>query len=176
MKTSLLLGPEHGHLILRSCLTPDDVRRFEQKFDRGPESECWLWKNMLFEHGYGRFQIVRKKYTFAHRVAYALAHGEVPAGKVVRHSCDVRRCVNPAHLSLGTQIDNLADAFKKGHYKRPRPQRQRLTPEDVLAIVQSTERVRVIARRYDISEGYVREIRAGRARRYVDRGAERRSA
>lgn len=53
---------------------------------------------------------------FAHRLAYELANGPIPKGLKILHSCDVPQCVNPAHLSVGTQRDNILDSIRKGRY------------------------------------------------------------
>lgn len=53
----------------------------------------------------------------AHRIAYVLYRGDIPKGLVVRHMCDVRDCVNPSHLELGTQIENIMDMVKRGRHK-----------------------------------------------------------
>lgn len=89
-------------------------RRVE-KTDAG----CWLWKGTRNAGGYGVTWDLQdnggKRYHVgAHRAAYAIIHGECPAGMVVMHTCDVRACVNPDHLRLGTQRDNVQDAVKKG--------------------------------------------------------------
>jgi hypothetical protein len=57
---------------------------------------------------------VRTRPTNAHRVAYALEHGYLPAGVVVRHTCDNKNCVRPSHLVLGSQADNMADRSARG--------------------------------------------------------------
>src|ERR1700684_1119117 len=93
----------------------------ETKFWRGAEKssedECWLWKGSLSDKGYGRIKL-RKRWIKAHRYSYELHHGEIPAGKLVLHSCDNRGCVNPKHLRLGTCMDNARDMVERGRANR----------------------------------------------------------
>lgn len=103
------------------------IARFLSKFDKG--SGCWLWKAGKFHHGYGMFNLGRdyrgkQHTTYAHRVAYVLEHGDIPAGMVVMHTCDVTSCVNPAHLKLGTQRENIRDASAKGRLPKTRQRRK----------------------------------------------------
>lgn len=87
--------------------------RFESKFIPVTESGCWLWLRGINAKGYGQFG--RKHGSDqAHRVAWELYRGQIPDGMNVCHSCDVRCCVNPDHLFLGTQKDNMQDCMKKG--------------------------------------------------------------
>lgn len=102
-------------------LTPQIIARFHTKYDKS-DVGCWLWKTGLYRNGYGMFYVSRVQgrqlNVQSHRVAYLLAGGELTDGLVVMHSCDTPACVNPAHLSLGTQADNVGDASRKGHYLR----------------------------------------------------------
>lgn len=86
---------------------------------------CWVWQATRTRAGYGQFWLGQKMES-AHRVAYTLTHGPIPDGLFVMHACDNPLCVNPAHLSLGTPSENVADMIAKGHrralgYTRPAP-------------------------------------------------------
>lgn len=76
---------------------------------------CWLWTGPLFHEGYGCVCVSgRRQPLYAHRLSYELFIGPIPVGKSVLHRCDVKNCVDPAHLFLGTHADNMRDAAAKG--------------------------------------------------------------
>ena len=83
---------------------------------------CWLWTGALVQpSGYAQFKMYygyrNYRNMYAHIFSYDLHKGPVPSGKQVCHSCDVRHCVNPRHLWVGTQSDNMQDMLKKGRNK-----------------------------------------------------------
>lgn len=78
---------------------------------------CWLWNGCLDTGGYGRLRRNGKAIS-AHRYAWELANGHIPFDLFVLHTCDVRNCVNPGHLFLGNQSDNMRDREEKGRANR----------------------------------------------------------
>lgn len=86
--------------------------RFEAKVSPVPHAGCWLWTGAETGTGYGAFWAHGERR--AHRVSYRLYKGPIPNGMVVCHRCDTPLCVNPEHLFLGTQRDNMLDASRKG--------------------------------------------------------------
>lgn len=78
---------------------------------------CWNWTGKsYFHYGYGKFN-VNKKETRAHRYSWELHKGAIPQGLFVLHNCDNPKCVNPEHLRLGTQKDNVQDQFDRGRHR-----------------------------------------------------------
>jgi hypothetical protein len=76
---------------------------------------CWLWGASIKTTGYGQF-FRGPRIEKAHRVSYELTHGPIPEGLYVLHRCDVRACVRPDHLFLGTISDNSRDMIYKGRH------------------------------------------------------------
>ncbi len=76
------------------------------------ENGCMIWIGLKDKHGYG-LVMGRVKYTFAHRVAYMIFKGNIPANMGILHSCDNTSCVNPSHLRAGNQQDNVNDMIKR---------------------------------------------------------------
>lgn len=91
--------------------------RFLEKCIPEPNTGCWLWIGSMWSGGYGQIRI-NNRMRFAHRVSWEIHRGEIPDGDgfhgvCVLHKCDVRCCVNPDHLFLGTQQDNMDDMARK---------------------------------------------------------------
>jgi len=99
---------------------PTLEQRFWSKVSKG--DGCWLWTGATGGSGYGQ-QRRDGVIVAAHRFAWELANGSIPDGLCCCHRCDVRLCVRLDHLFLGTQVDNMQDASKKGRLVLPDPRR-----------------------------------------------------
>lgn len=108
------LGSKGGGVMLSAV-----AERFWLKVARSDDpSACWLWTGAL-KQKYGRFRLFtdstgKRVDAIAHRVAWELVNGPIPAGKVICHRCDNPPCCNPSHLFVGTMADNMRDMAQKG--------------------------------------------------------------
>jgi hypothetical protein len=126
---------------------------------------CWLWISGLDKDGYGAFHSDHdgKSYKRAHRYSYALHKGKIPILLNVCHTCDVRACVNPDHLFLGTMAENMDDKMAKGrhraidgenHYKAV------LTEEQAKAILLDPRPHSQIANSYNVARTTISSLKA----------------
>ena len=92
--------------------------RFWSKVKVGAADECWEWQAGLDSDGYGRIQFDGKRQG-AHRFSWILHNTDIPQGMCICHRCDNPACVNPNHLFLGTQVDNIYDMVSKNRNYLP---------------------------------------------------------
>ena len=139
------------------------AERFWPKVDKRGPRECWEWRAAKDRRGYGRIGVKSQHKTlFATRVSWELTYGPIPEGLCVCHTCDNPGCVNPRHLWLGTQADNLLDMKLKG---RGKPYGAKLDAEKVaeirLAVAGGINR-RWLAEKYGVTRGTIDHIARGR--------------
>lgn len=135
--------------------------RFWEKVAKG--EGCWLWTAARSKAGYGQIG-QGNRVLYAHRLSAEWAHGPIPAGSEVCHSCDNPACVRPDHLFYGTHADNGADAASKRRMRPPRGEaspKAKLTEEQVAAIRGDARTTRAIGRDYGISNRHVSAIKRG---------------
>ncbi len=145
-------------------LPPFDIERFWARVDRsgGPDA-CWPWTRGCATGGYGLFCIASKDHR-THRISYYLNSGPFPADLYVCHHCDNPTCVNPSHLFLGTNDDNMRDMVAKGRQNRQRGElcgTSKLVTMDVFALLRrygDGETIKSIASSFGISRSQVIRI------------------
>jgi hypothetical protein len=148
-------------------------RRFLSRLPKNynkPENEdkCWNWKGSTGHYGYGQIGWADRIYT-THRISYLIFNGLIPQRLLVRHTCGNTKCVNPKHLILGTQSDNLIDMSRAC-----RGGLQKLTEENVQVIKwllkHAPEKGLLIklARRYNVSRYAICDIKRRRSWRWVE--------
>lgn len=158
---------------VRNHAPPEE--RFWRRVERGHPEACWLWTGKIERNGYGRFQVGGKgsPQVGAHRYSYEMHNEPPPPGLVVMHKCDVRNCVNPRHLTLGTHADNMADMMAKGRKMVVSPIGEssgaaKLTDELVRAMRLSSESHAAWAERVGLARSTVRAARLGKTWGHID--------
>ena len=149
--------------------------RFWEKVEKRGPNECWPWKGCVGA-GYGQIRLGNKGPRLgAHRVAYSLAHGRLDPDLHVLHSCDFKRCCNPAHLSLGTHANNLREAAERGLTSRGEQRWSAKLTEtqalDVLAAYRMGASARELATRMGLPTPLIRRLINGETWKHLPRGA-----
>lgn len=137
-------------------------------------ASCWLWTASKRWDGYGRWNPSGRQMT-AHRYSWELANGPIPTGLEVCHTCNNPPCVNPAHLFLGTHLDNMRDAVNKGRQAcGERVKRNKLTAAQVVTIRKLFKRINYrrsntleLAKRYGVTPNAIRGIVIGESWKHL---------
>jgi hypothetical protein len=134
--------------------------RFEEKFQRRGEENCWEWLAGKWPSGYGAFSISNRNH-ISSRVSYQLYVGDIPKGMHVLHKCDNPGCVNPKHLFLGTPLDNALDRNRKGRQAYgQRNGNSKLTDTEILEIMMDEESLhKDLAKKYGVSRTVITRIK-----------------
>lgn len=147
------------------------ARRFWAKVDKQPGG-CWLWTAGTNPRGYGTFN-VRGRMTVASRYSFVMAHGPIPEGQMVRHTCDTPACVRPAHLVAGTHADNMKDMSSRGRACRGEDnERSVLTEQDVTHILTrlaAGDYGKDIAKDFGVTAANITAIRLGKTWAHIPR-------
>lgn len=134
------------------------------------ENGCWEWKGCTVD-GYGQFAVSSKNIVKAHRYSYYIHKGEITNNLYVCHSCDNRKCVNPKHLFLGSNLENMKDKTNKGRQcKGSNRPASKLTENDVLEIrtllTNGMKQIDIV-NKYNISIGTVSQIKSKKSWKHI---------
>jgi hypothetical protein len=124
------------------------------------ETDCWEWHGTKHMAGYGSYRVNGKSF-LAHRVSWMIFNGEMPEGLCVCHKCDNRKCINPNHLFVGTQGDNVRDMILKGRFNPGGNNEKRLTDTERFEIVEmrrAGHKQKVIAQKYRVSQPTISSV------------------
>lgn len=151
-------------------MTQDLRLRLYAKTLLSDDDSCWLWLGYIDKDGYGQLS-VNDRSQRAHRMSWEAHVGPIPTDMQVLHTCDVRACINPNHLFLGTNVDNMIDRNSKGRAAAGERHGQRvLTESDVRTIrrrFRHGETQTAIAKAYGVDQTTVSRVVLGRTWRHV---------
>lgn len=151
---------------------------FWSKVEKGGEGECWLWNACKNACGYGQYakynpETRKVKQYLAHRYAYILIKGDLDSKVVLRHSdiCNGKRnCVNPDHLTPGTQKENVSDMIRLGrgaNHKGQNNGRAKFTDEQIKDIRSSDKSREELAEKYNVWITTIRDIQIGKTWKHI---------
>jgi hypothetical protein len=123
-------------------------------------NDCWIWNKAINKDGYGRAGAFGKSIT-AHRLSYLVFKGEIPPDKSVCHTCDAPYYINPNHLFLATNVENIKDKINKGRQIRgERVKNSKLSEEDVKDIRNRypKESARYLSKTYNVAVRTIYDI------------------
>lgn len=134
--------------------------------------DCWMYSGPITADGYGFLSYLNKRW-LAHRLAWHMTNGPIPEGMLVCHHCDIRPCINPAHLYVGTYADNNRDTRTRGRHGCGRRHlhgelngHAKLTAEQVMAIRQrrlAGEQYDLLAEEYGVTRWTIGDIERGKS-------------
>ena len=135
------------------------------------QNGCWLYQAGRFDTGYGSFWLDGSD-RCAHRVSWLIHKGEIPGNLFVCHKCDVKLCVNPDHLFLGTTQENTADRVKKGRCARGRAHLKRVTlteqeVNEIRYLLSNGAQNYILAEKYKISRATISDIKRRRSWKWL---------
>lgn len=135
-----------------------------------PESGCWIWMGMISRYGYGRFTFGTKTNFSAHRTSYELKYGKIPDGMLALHHCDVKCCVNPDHIFIGTQQENMTDKVTKNRQAKGESHgMSKLTKEQATEAKFSGAKTSELAKKFNCSAVMIRQIRSGHYWKHLEK-------
>ena len=155
---------------------PKKIISLEDKFwgfvdKKGPD-DCWEWNGNILSQGYGRMYHHSTNEPKAHRLSYMINVGEIPKGALIRHSCNNPKCVNPNHLSIGTNQDNSDDMknTNRSLTGEKHPQ-SKLTNKDIIEIrnmfFKSKCKITTLAYKYGVSDAAIHSIVTGNSWKHI---------
>lgn len=149
----------------------DIMDMFPSRVMPEPNSGCWIWTGAIGSgrNSYGHLKRDGRT-IMMHRFSYELSHGPIPAGLFVLHKCDLKTCVNPCHLEVGSNQKNVQDAYSRGlHVVRIGEECtfSKMTEEQVAEIRAVKGRMRrgqqsEMAERFGVCCSAIRHVRTGR--------------